>query len=131
MWAYSVLPSKNSLSCMTSMVFPVGFQVVLGYQASMSSNLQVQGISRIAQRLSSSSHRYSLKSSMVGFHLVVFSRSLPMMSSTAVMLHLVGTKRRRLPAPMVATENAFWISDIRVPFLYADTTASTARMSVS
>lgn len=57
MWAYSVLPSKNSLSWMMSIVFPVGFQVVLGYQASMSSNLQVQGIIRMAQRLSSSSHR--------------------------------------------------------------------------
>ncbi len=68
---------------------------------------------------------------MVGFHLVVFSRSLPMMSSTAVMLHLVGTKRLRLPVPIVPTEKAFWISEIRVPPLYADTTASTARMSVS
>lgn len=131
MWAYSVLPSKNSLSCITSTVFPVGFQVVLGYHASMSSNLQVQGISMMAQRLSSSSHRYRRKSSMVGFHLVVLSRSLPMMSSTAVMLHLVGTKRLLRPTPIVPTENAFWISDIRVPLEYAATTASAARMSVS
>ncbi len=57
MCAYSVLPSKNSLSWMTSMVFPVGFQVVLGYHASMSSNLQVQGIRRMAHLLSSSSQR--------------------------------------------------------------------------
>lgn len=68
---------------------------------------------------------------MVGFHFVVFRRSFPMMSSTAVMLHLVGTNRRFLSMPMVPTENAFWISEIRVPFLYAETTASTAFMSVS
>lgn len=68
---------------------------------------------------------------MVGFHFVVFRRSFPMMSSTAVMLHLVGTNRRFLSMPMVPTEKAFWISDIRVPFLYAETTASTAFMSVS
>ncbi len=56
MWAYSVLPSKNSLSWMMSIVLPDGFQVVFGYHASMSSNLQVQGISRIAHLLSSSVH---------------------------------------------------------------------------
>lgn len=115
MWAYSVLPSKNSLSWITSTVLPVGFQVVLGYQASMSSKRQVQGMRSTAQRLSSSSHLYRRKSSMGGFHLVVFSRSLPIMSSTAVMLHLVGTNLRFLPTPMVPTENAFWISEISVP----------------
>ena len=57
--------------------------------------------------------------------------SLPMMSSTAVMLHLVGTNLRFLPIPMVPTEKAFSISEIRVPFLYAATTASAAFMSVS
>lgn len=112
MWAYSVLPSKNSLSCITSTVLPEGFQVVLGYQASISSNLQVQGISSTAQRLSSCSHVYSLKSSIGGFHLVVLRRSLPMMSSTAVMLHLVGTNLLFLPMPMVPTENAFCISEM-------------------
>ncbi len=56
MCAYSVLPSKNSLSCMMSMLLPEGFQVVLGYQASMSSNLQVHGIRRMAHLLSSSVH---------------------------------------------------------------------------
>ena len=117
MWAYSVLPSKNSLSCMMSMVLPDGFQVVLGYHASMSSNLHVHGIRRIAHLLSSSVHWYRRKSSIVGFHLVVLRRSFPIMSSTAVMLHLVGTNRRFLPMPMVPTENAFWISEIRVPFL--------------
>lgn len=64
-------------------------------------------------------------------NLVVFSRSLPIMSSTAVMLHLVGTNLRFLPIPMVPTENAFSISDISVPPRYADTTASAALMSVS
>ena len=54
-----------------------------------------------------------------------------MMSSTAVMLHLVGTKRLFLSTPMVPTENAFCISDIRVPFRYAATTASVALRSVS
>ncbi len=68
---------------------------------------------------------------MGSLNFVVLSMSLPMMSSTAVMLHLVGTKRRFLPMPMVPTENAFSISDIRVPLLYAATTASTAFMSVS
>ena len=131
MWAYSVLPSNPSLSWMTSTVLPEGFQVVLGYHASMSSNLQVHGIRSTAQRLSSSCQVYSLKSPMGGFHLVVLSRSLPIMSSTAVMLHLVGTKRLLRPTPIVPTEKAFWISDISVPFLYAETTASAARMSVS
>lgn len=54
MWAYSVLPSKNSESWMTSTVLPEGFHVVFGYHASMSSNLQVQGISMMAHLLSSS-----------------------------------------------------------------------------
>lgn len=54
-----------------------------------------------------------------------------MMSSTAVMLHLVGTKRLRLSTPMVPTEKAFWISEIRVPLRYAETTASVAFMSTS
>ena len=65
MWAYSVLPSKNSQSDMMSTVLPVGFQVVFGYHASMSSKRQVQGIRTMSQRLSSCSHWYTLKSSMV------------------------------------------------------------------
>lgn len=56
MCAYSVLPSKNSLSCMMSIVLPDGFHVVLGYHASMSSNLHVHGIRRIAHLLSNSVH---------------------------------------------------------------------------
>ena len=113
------------------MLRPDGFQVVLGYHASISSNLQVVGMRRMHHLLSSSSHSYILNSPMVSLYLVVFSRSFPMMSSTAVMLHLVGTKRLFLSMPIVAVEKAFWISDIRVPFLYALMTASAAFMSVS
>ncbi len=54
-----------------------------------------------------------------------------MMSSTAVMLHLVGTKRLFLPVPIVPTENAFSISVTLVPERYDAMTASVARMSVS
>ncbi len=57
--------------------------------------------------------------------------SLDMMSSTAVMLHLVGTNRLRLPTPIVPTENAFSISLTRVPERYDATTASVAFMSTS
>ncbi len=131
MCAYSVLPSKPSLSCITSIFLPVGFQVVFGYHASMSSNLQVHGISRIAQRLSSSTRVYSLKSSIGGFHFVVFRRSFPMMSSTAVMLHLVGTNLLFFATPIVPTENAFCISDTSVPPRYAAATPSAAFRSVS
>lgn len=56
MWAYSVLPSKNSQSDVTSISFPEGFHDVLGYHASMSSNLQVQGMSMTIHLLSSCSH---------------------------------------------------------------------------
>ena len=81
--------------------------------------------------LSRASHLYSLYSSMVSLNLDDLMRSFPMMSSTAVMLHLVGTKRLLRPIPMVPTENAFSISDMSVPFLYADITASVDLMSVS
>lgn len=38
-----------------------------------------------------------------------------MMSSTAVIVHLVGTNLRSLPTPSAPTENAFCISEISVP----------------
>jgi len=56
MWAYSVLPSKNSQSEIISTSLPMGFQDVFGYHASMSSNLHVQGISITIHLLSSCSH---------------------------------------------------------------------------
>ena len=69
--------------------------------------------------------------SIVSLYFMRPTISLEIMSSTAVMLHLVGTKRLFLPIPMVPTENAFSISDTRVPERYDATTASAAFMSVS
>ena len=76
-------------------------------------------------------HLYNLYSSMVGLNLISLARSFPIMSSTAVMLHLVGTKRRLRATPIVPTENAFCISETAVPLLYAAITASVEHMSVS
>lgn len=56
MWAYSERPPKNSQSEIISTFRPDRFQVVFGYHASISSNLQVQGMSSTHHLLSRLPH---------------------------------------------------------------------------
>ncbi len=110
---------------------PRGFHSVPGYHASMSSYFHAWGACITTNRSSKPTDmktRYSLTG---GKSFTCSRRSMPTMSSTAVMLHRVGTNRRLSSSPKAPTLKARWIWVTGTSSSWSHCTASRASQSVS